>query len=51
METTFDLLRSDYLETGSLISHRLPFAKAPDAYVQLDTDAASTLGVLLTYSE
>jgi 2-desacetyl-2-hydroxyethyl bacteriochlorophyllide A dehydrogenase len=51
METTFDLLRSDYLETDPLLSHRLPFSQAPEAYTQLDERGVDTLGVLLTYPE
>lgn len=37
------------LPLTNLISHRLPFDRAPDAYRLLDEDPANTLQVLLTY--
>ncbi len=37
------------IDTDRLISHRIPFANAPDAYRQLDQRPDSTLQVVLTY--
>jgi threonine dehydrogenase-like Zn-dependent dehydrogenase len=47
MATVFDLLADDRLQTP--ISHRLPFAEAPEAYRLLDEEPESTMGIALTY--
>ena len=43
-----DMLASGTLDTGPLMSHRVPFDEAPRAYQILSTDKAA-LGILLTY--
>jgi threonine dehydrogenase-like Zn-dependent dehydrogenase len=48
MGTALERLRD--LETGSLISHRVPFEDAPEAYRLLDEHPEDALQVLLTYS-
>ncbi len=47
MATVFDLLADDRLRTP--ISHRLPFADAPEAYRLLDEEPETTMGVALNY--
>ena len=47
MGTALDRLRA--LEVGSLITHRIPFDDAPDAYRLLDERPDDALQVLLTY--
>ncbi|MDQ2054420.1 zinc-binding alcohol dehydrogenase [Halobellus sp. H-GB7] len=46
-ETALSRLRD--LDVGSLITHRIPFSDAPDAYRLLDERADGVLQVLLTY--
>jgi predicted dehydrogenase/threonine dehydrogenase-like Zn-dependent dehydrogenase len=43
-----DMLESRALDVDALISHRIAFEQAPDAYAMLREDA-SALGILLTY--
>jgi threonine dehydrogenase-like Zn-dependent dehydrogenase len=43
----FDLLRQDWLLTP--VTHRLPFARAAEAYELLDTEPEHAMGILLTY--
>lgn len=45
---SFDQLRS--IDVESLVSHRLPFAEAGDAYRLVDESPAEVLGVLLDYA-
>ena len=47
MATVFDLLADDRLRTP--LSHRLPFADAPEAYRLLDEEPETTMGVALNY--
>lgn len=44
-----DMLAAGTLDVGPLISHRIPFEKAPRAYDLLSRDK-SALGIVLTYS-
>ncbi len=46
--TAFELLRN--IDVSPLVSHRLPFAQAAEAYRLVDEHPAETLGVLLEYS-
>lgn len=47
-EAVLDMLASGALDVAPLISHRVPFEKAPCAYELLSTDK-SALGIVLTY--
>lgn len=47
-EAVLDMLASGALDVAPLISHRVPFADAPQAYQLLTTDKAA-LGILLIY--
>jgi threonine dehydrogenase-like Zn-dependent dehydrogenase len=47
LQTALDLLPSMHPET--MISHRIPFAKAPEAFELLDEHLDQTLAVILTY--
>lgn len=46
-QTSLDFLAR--VNVGDLITHRIPFRKAPSAYELLDKNSADTLGVLLEY--
>ena len=48
MEHAFRLLEDPTLRTN--VTHTFPFDEAPQAYRLLDEDAASAMGVLLTYT-
>jgi threonine dehydrogenase-like Zn-dependent dehydrogenase len=48
MEYALTLLTGSVLTTN--VTHTFPFARAPDAYRLLDEDAASAMGVVLTYA-
>jgi threonine dehydrogenase-like Zn-dependent dehydrogenase len=48
MEYALTLLAGPVLQTN--VTHTFPFDRAPEAYRLLDEDAASAMGVLLTYS-
>jgi threonine dehydrogenase-like Zn-dependent dehydrogenase len=47
--TALDLLASGRLEVGALVTHRIPFAQAAEAYDLIDRDPEATLRVLLEY--
>ncbi len=47
-EAVLDMMSSGALDIAPLISHRIPFENAPDAYELLTTDKAA-LGILLIY--
>jgi 2-desacetyl-2-hydroxyethyl bacteriochlorophyllide A dehydrogenase len=47
MDTVLGLL--DRLELGELISHRIPFGEAPEAYTLLDERPGEALQVIFTY--
>ncbi len=47
LQTALDLLPSMHPEM--MISHRIPFAKAPEAFELLDEHLDQTLAVILTY--
>jgi 2-desacetyl-2-hydroxyethyl bacteriochlorophyllide A dehydrogenase len=49
MDTVLSLLGR--LELGELISHRIPFEEAPEAYALLDERPAEALQVIFTYGE
>jgi threonine dehydrogenase-like Zn-dependent dehydrogenase len=44
-----DLLYSDQLKTAALLTDRMPFASAQQAYTQIDTNAQDVLKVALVY--
>jgi threonine dehydrogenase-like Zn-dependent dehydrogenase len=48
-ETALNLVASGRLQTDQLITERLPFSRAPEAYALIDGDPASNLRVVLTY--
>jgi len=48
-EAVLDMLASGQLDVSSLISHRVAFENAPDAYQTLTSDNAA-LGIILQYS-
>jgi threonine dehydrogenase-like Zn-dependent dehydrogenase len=47
--TALDLLVSGRLEVDKLVTHRIPFARAADAYELIDAKPEETIRVLLTY--
>jgi len=47
METVLGLL--DRLDLGDLISHRIPFERAPEAYRLLDERPGEAVQVVFTY--
>jgi len=47
--TVLDLLASGRLDVDGLVTHRIPFARAAEAYDLIDRSPASTLRVLLEY--
>lgn len=47
--TALDLLVSGRLEVDKLVTHRIPFARAADAYKLIDARPEETIRVLLTY--
>ena len=46
-DTSLDFLAR--VNVGEVITHRMPFRRAPSAYELLDKNSADTLGVLLDY--
>lgn len=46
-KVAFGLLESDWLQTP--VSHRLPFAQAPEAYRILDQSPGEAMGIILQY--
>jgi 2-desacetyl-2-hydroxyethyl bacteriochlorophyllide A dehydrogenase len=49
METVFELLGQSWLQT--VVSQRVPFTQAPDAYRLLDERPDEAMGVLLSYDD
>jgi 2-desacetyl-2-hydroxyethyl bacteriochlorophyllide A dehydrogenase len=47
METAIEQLRT--FDADALITHRLPFTEAPEAYRLLDTDTETAIQIILTY--
>jgi threonine dehydrogenase-like Zn-dependent dehydrogenase len=47
--TALDLLASGRLDVDPFVTHRIPFARAPEAYELIDGSADEALRVLLTY--
>jgi 2-desacetyl-2-hydroxyethyl bacteriochlorophyllide A dehydrogenase len=47
--TALDLLARDRLDVDAFVTHRIPFARAPEAYELIDGSAEEVLRVLLTY--
>ena len=47
-EAVLDMISSGALDVAPLVSHRIPFENAPDAYELLGTDKAA-LGIMLIY--
>jgi 2-desacetyl-2-hydroxyethyl bacteriochlorophyllide A dehydrogenase len=47
--TALELLASDRLDVGSLVTHRIPFFQAAEAYDLIDRSPEETLRVVLTY--
>ena len=47
--TALDLLERGRLETDALVTHRVPFARAAEAYELIDRSPEETLRVVLTY--
>lgn len=48
-EAVLEMMSSGTIDVGPLISHRVPFEEAPNAYAILSSDK-SALGILLSYS-
>lgn len=48
-DTALDLVASGRLQTDELITERLPFSRAPEAYALIDGDPAGNLRIVLTY--
>lgn len=48
-ESALQLLSSDQLEVDRLLTHRIPFSRAAEAYELIDRNPAETLRVVLTY--
>jgi 2-desacetyl-2-hydroxyethyl bacteriochlorophyllide A dehydrogenase len=48
-QAAFGILAQDWLQTP--VTHRLPFAQAPEAYQLLDTQPDQAVGVLLDYRD
>jgi threonine dehydrogenase-like Zn-dependent dehydrogenase len=46
-----DLLYSDQIKTAALLTHRMAFASAQEAYTLIDTNAQDVLKVALVYAE
>jgi threonine dehydrogenase-like Zn-dependent dehydrogenase len=49
--TVLELIASGRLEADGLVTHRMPFAQAADAYDLIDREREATLKVLLAYRE
>ena len=47
--TALDLLAGGRLEVGALVTHRIPFERAAEAYELIDRSPEETLRVVLTY--
>jgi threonine dehydrogenase-like Zn-dependent dehydrogenase len=47
--TALDLLASGRLEADALVTHRIPFAQAAEAYDLIDRSPDATLRTILTY--
>ena len=48
-QTAVDLMVNDQLDTRGLITHRVPFEKAADAYQLIESQPEAAIKVLLTY--
>jgi threonine dehydrogenase-like Zn-dependent dehydrogenase len=48
-DVVIDLLSSGKLKTDGLITHRLPFERAPEAYELIDKYPEEVIKIVLTY--